>query len=200
MKFRAQLLASLAGALALGGCVDLLPDPMVPSALIALPADRAVAPADPLQADVAVYAPESSRAFAGADIAVRNEQELTYLPEVRWSDSGPQLMQGALVESLTRAPGPGRAVTGQMAVDVDYEVRWRIVDMSAGRETMPVRVSVEVSVLDAGTRRIIAQDTFAKESAPSDRAPRARAAELAIVAQKVADDVAAFVAKSVPAK
>ncbi len=191
------LAAILAMTLALGGCLSVLPQPIIPSALIQLPADRAKAPADQLQADVAVYAPETSRAFAGVDIAVTDSQELIYLPEVRWADSAPQLLQGAVVNALSKAGGPGRAVPGSLGAQVDYEVRWRLIDMSAGKDTAPVRVEVQVSLMKSGNRRMVAQQTFAAEGSPADRAPRARAAELALVAQSVADQVAAFVAKTV---
>lgn len=186
--------------LALGGCVSVLPTPTIPSALISLPAERANAPADPLQADVAVYVPESSRAFAGSDIAVRDNQELIYLSDVRWSDIAPALLQGAVVNSLTKASGPGRAVPGQLGAQTDYDVRWRIIELSVGKNTSPVRAEVQVTLMDSGTRRMIAQQTFLSEGDPADRAPRARAAALALVAQKLADDVAAFVAKTVTAK
>lgn len=197
---KTPILAAVLLAATLGGCVSVLPTPIIPSALISLPADRAVAPSDPLQADVAVFMPEASRAFAGADIAVRDNQELIYLADVRWSDAAPALLQGALVNSLSKAGGPGRAAPGQMGAQTDYDVRWRIVDLSTGKETAPVRVEVQVSLMDSGTRRMIAQQSFSAEGSPSDRAPRARAAALALVAQKVADDIAAFVAKTVVAK
>jgi ABC-type uncharacterized transport system auxiliary subunit len=195
--FLAVLLAS---TLASAGCVSVLPTPIIPSALISLPAERAVTPSDSLQADVAVFMPEASRAFAGADIAVRNDQELIYLSDVRWADSAPALLQGAVVNALSKAGGPGRAAPGQLGARTDYDVRWRIIDLSTGRETSPVRVEVQVSLMDTGTRRMIAQQSFSGEGSPSASAPRARAAELAIVAQKVADQVAAFVAKTVVAK
>jgi len=196
----ARHLFVLACATALGGCVSVLPEPFIPSALIALPAERAGGPASPLQADVAVYPPESSRAFAGVDIAVRQEQELVYLNDVRWSDNAPSLLQGAVVNSLTKAGGPGRAAPAALGADVDYEVRWRIVDLSAGRETSPGRVEVQVSLLDAFNRRMVAQETFSAEGSPVDRAPRARAAALALAAQRVADEVAAFVARTAVAR
>lgn len=192
--------AALVSAAALAGCVSVLPEPFIPSALIALPAERATAPSTPLQADVAVYPPESSRAFAGADIAVRQEQELVYLNDVRWSDNAPSLLQGAVVNALTKAGGPGRAAPAALGADVDYDVRWRIVDLSAGRDTSPVRVEVQVSLVDSSNRRMVAQQSFAREGNPSDRAPRARAAALALVTQQVADEVAAFVASNVVAK
>jgi ABC-type uncharacterized transport system auxiliary subunit len=192
--------AAVVSSAALAGCVSVLPVPMIPSALIALPAERATAPSSPLLADVAVYPPESSRAFAGADIAVRQDQELIYLNDVRWSDNAPSLLQGAVVNSLTKAGGPGRAAPSGLGADVDYEVRWRIVDLSTGRETSPVRVEVQASLVDSSDRRMVAQQTFVAEGSPSDRAPRARAAALALVAQQVADEVAAFVASNVVAK
>lgn len=193
---RATIL-SIFAALAISGCVSILPEPMIPSALVSLPAERAKAPSAPLQADVAVYPPEASRAFAGADIAVRDEQELVYLGDVRWADAAPQLLQNAVVNSLSLAQGPGRAVLGQLGAEVDYDVRWRIVDLAAGRETSPGKVEVQVSIMDARTRRPIEQKAFSASSQPSDRAPRARAAALAIAVQQVADEVAAFVTETV---
>lgn len=198
---RTQILAlTLASMLSLGGCVSVLPTPIIPSALISLPADRAVAPTDALQADVAVYFPEASRAFSGADIAVRDNQELIYLSDVRWADTGPALLQGAVVNSLTKAGGPGRAAPGQLGAQTDYDLRWRIIDMSVSKANAPVRIEVQASILDSGTRRMIAQQSFSTEGAPSDGSARARAAALAVAAQKTADEVAAFVAKTVTAK
>jgi len=192
--------AALVSATLLSGCFSVLPEPFIPSALIALPADRAKAPATPLQADVAVYSPESLRTYAGNDIAVRTQQEVVFLGDVRWSDNAPRLLQGAVVDALTKAGGPGRAVSAQLGADVDYDVRWRIVDLSAGRELAPVRAEVQVSLLDAETRRMVAQRSFTAEGSPTDRAPRARAAALALAAQDVADQVAAFVAETAVAK
>jgi cholesterol transport system auxiliary component len=197
---KVRILSVLALATALGGCLSVLPEPQIPSALIALPADRAQAPADPLQADVSVYPPDSTRAFAGVDIAVRTDQEMVYLGDVRWVDSAPRLLQNAVVDSLAKAGGNGRAVTAQIGARVDYEVRWRIIDFSASRDAGPVRVEVSVSVLDALTRRMVAQDIFSATATPSDRAPRARAAALALAAQSVSDEVAGFVAKTAVAK
>ena len=198
MKFR--LAAAVSLCLAAGGCLSVLPEPQIPSALISLPADRAVAPADPLRADVAVYPPDSTRAFAGVDIAVRTDQELVYLGEVRWVDTAPRLLQNAVVDSLSKAGGAGRAVTAQQGARVDYDVRWRIVDLSVGRGTAPVNVDVQVSIMDSATRRMVAQQSFTASSTPSTPTPPARSATLAIAAQQVADQIAAFVVATVKAK
>lgn len=192
-----MLASALTVATIFGGCVSVLPEPFIPTALISLPADRAVAPAKPLLADVSVFAPDSSRAFEGTDIAVRDSQEVVYLGEVRWADTGPHLLQSAVVNALTKASGPGRAAPAELGADVDYDIRWRLIDFSVGKEVSPVRVEVQVSVVNSNTRRMVAQQSFAEEGQPADRAPRSRAAALALVAQKVADKVAAFVTETV---
>lgn len=186
------ILAAVALSLSLGACVSVLPDPIVPAALISLPADRAKAPAQALMSDVSVFPPDSSRAFSGVDIAVRTEQELVYLPEVRWADAAPRLLQGAVVEALSKAEGPGNAASAQLGARVDYDVRWRVIDLSVGRGVAPVKVDVEVSLVDAQTRKIVAQGMFRTEGLPVSKSPRDRAAALAIAVQTVADQVAAF--------
>lgn len=198
------ILSSAAATLALGlsACISVLPDPVVPLALINLPADRAQAPQAPLLADINVFVPDSSRAFSGVDIAVRSEHELVYLADVRWVDAAPRLLQGAVVDALAKAGGEGRANPAQLGARADYDLRWRIVDLSTGREALPVRVAVEANLVDSRTRRVVAQRDFAAEGAPASSSPRDRAAALAIAAQTVADQVAAFAvgaAEAVPA-
>jgi ABC-type uncharacterized transport system auxiliary subunit len=189
--------AALALSIPMAGCVNLLPNPEVPQALIALPPDRAKAPQAPLAADISVLPPDSSRAFSGVDIAVSNNQELVYLADVRWSDAAPRLLQNAVVNALAKAGGPGRVTTAQQGVRADYELRWRIIDLSVGKDVMPVVVVVSASVVDAESRRSIAQGEFRATGKPVTRAPRDRAAALAMAAQDAADEVAAFVARSV---
>ena len=198
LRLLTPVLVAILIALPLGGCLSVLPDPEIPAALIALPPERAQAPADPLRADVAVYPPDASRAYAGLNIAVRTDQEVVYLANVRWVDAPTRLLQGAVVDALTHAGGEGHAVTAQLGVRVDYDVRWRIVELSASKETGPVKAEVEVSLLDAATRRTVAQESFKAEGSPSSRNPRDRAAALAVAAQSVANQVAAFVAKTTP--
>ncbi len=195
-NLKPAVFAVIAGAVILGaaGCVSVLPEPVIPSALITLPADRAKPPGQPLQTDVAIYAPDASRAFAGADIAVRDAQELIYLSDVRWGDTAPRLLQGAVIEALSQAGGAGRATPAQLGARVDYELRWRIVDVSVGREAAPVHAEVEASLMDATTRRVVAQSRFTSSAAPAGKSPRERAAALAIAAQDVADQTAVFVA------
>ena len=85
----AVLALSLLTSAGLAGCVSVLPEPVVPDALVSLPAARATAPAAPLRSDVNVYPPEASVAFAGLDMAVREEQEIVYLKDMKWADASP---------------------------------------------------------------------------------------------------------------
>jgi len=199
-RILARILAALVLPLAFGGCLSVLPEPEIPLALISLPAERAATPSSPLRADVAVYPPDASRAYSGLDIAVRADQEVVYLANVRWVDTAPRLLQGAVVDALARAGGDGRAAPAQLGARVDYDVRWRVIDLSTGKETAPANAIVEVSILDAATRRMIAQDTFKASDTPTSKDPRARAAAMAKAAQSVSDQVAEFVAKTVTPK
>lgn len=192
--------AILAAALATGGCLSVLPEPVTPEALIALPADRAVSPAAPLVADVSIFPPDATAAYSGVDIAVRAEQELVYLSSVRWADAAPRLLQSAVLESLAGSGGTGSATPAQLGARTDYELRWRIIDFSTGPDTAMVRTEVEASLLDGATRRVVAQQRFLSERNPAGRSARERAAALAVSAQEVADQVAAFVASSAAAK
>ncbi len=196
--------ALLAGAaalmLGLGGCLSLLPEPMIPEALIALPADRAQAPADALEADVGVFPPDASRAYSGVDIAVADQQELVYLADVRWSDAAPRLLQGAVIDALSKAGGEGQVTSAQQGTRTDYDLRWRVVDLSVSKGVGPVKVVVDASVVDSQTRRVVGQERFSAEGSPTGAEPRARAAALALAAQSVADQVAAFVATVAVAK
>jgi ABC-type uncharacterized transport system auxiliary subunit len=196
---RAGMAAGMAAILA-AGCVSVLPKPNVPLALIELPASRAKAPATPLRADVAVMPPDSGRAYSGVDIAVRAEQELVYLADVRWADAAPRLLQGAVIESLSKAGGDGQVAPAQLGARVDYDLRWRVVDLSTGYDVAPVHVEVEASLVDSRNRRIVAQQRFSADGTPTSAKPRDRAAALAIAAQTVADQVAAFVTEKAEPK
>jgi ABC-type uncharacterized transport system auxiliary subunit len=191
-----RIVTALALALLASGCVSVLPEPVTPTALITLPAESALAPAGPLQADVGVYPPDAPRSFSGVDIAVRREGEIVFMKDLRWADAPPRLMQGAVLDALAKAEGSGRAVPVQLGARVDYEVRWRIVDLSAGRGDDIARAAVEASLVNARTGRIIAQREVKSEVAPKSGSDRARSGALAAAAQDVANRVAAFASES----
>ena len=182
----------------LAGCVSVLPEPVVPDALVSLPAARATAPAAPLRSDVNVYPPEASVAFAGLDMAVREEQEIVYLKDMKWADAPARLLQSAVVNALSAGQGPGRASLAQMGARTDHDVRWRLIDLSVGRGGGPASASAQVSIAGSRDRRIIAQKSFSAEAVPASGSSRDRAAALAVAAQSLADQVAAFVAESTP--
>jgi ABC-type uncharacterized transport system auxiliary subunit len=59
---------------------------------------------------------------------------------------------------------------------------------------------VEASLVDSRSRRIVAQQRFSATGVPTSSKPRDRAAALALAAQAVADQVAAFVAEKAEPK
>lgn len=191
-----QFLRAITSIAVLGmaaGCVSVLPEPDAPNALLELPDARASAPAGQLRADVVVYAPDSNRAFAGVNIPVRDEQELVFLSDMRWADAAPRLLQGGVVNALSKASGDGAVATAELATRGDYDLRWRIIDLSVTRGTGPVNVVVEASLVESLSRRIVAQDRMTATRSPDAASSQARAAALAIAAQEVSDLVAAFV-------
>ncbi len=199
MHRAAYVLAVAAFGAVLGGCVSILPEPVVPDALVSLPAARATAPAAPLRADVNIYPPDASTAFAGLDMAVRDNQEIVYLKDMKWADVPARLLQSALANALSAGQGPGRASTAQLGVRTDYDVRWRLVDLSVGKGAGKAVASAQVSVVGSRDRRTVAQRSFTAEATSVSSAPRDRAAALAVAAQSLADQVAAFVAEVTPA-
>ncbi len=188
---RSLSLAAMAGLAT--GCVSVLPEPRAPTALLELPDSRATAPSGALSVDVVVYPPDSNRAFAGINIPVRSEHELVFLADMRWADAAPRLLQGAVVNSLSKASGEGQAATAELATRGDFDLRWRIIDMSVTRNDGPVDVVVEASVVNTLSRRIVAQDRLSARRQPESGSAQARAAALALAAQDVADQVADFV-------
>lgn len=192
MKYALHAVSSLA-LLGVAACVSVLPEPEAPDALLELPDARATAPAGELMADIVVYAPDSNRAFAGVNIPVRNEQELVFLSDMRWADAAPRLLQGGVVNALSKAGGDGAVATAELATRGDYDLRWRVIDLSVTRGTGPVNVAVEASLVETLSRRITAQERIAVSLTPASGSSQARAATLAEAAQDVADQVAAFV-------
>ena len=193
-KTALRALASAALLVLAAGCVSVLPEPKAPDALLELPDSRAQAPEGRLLNDVVVYPPDSNRAFAGVNIPVRSEQELVFLSDMRWADVAPRLMQQAVVNALSKAQGDGRAATAELATRGDFDLRWRIIDMSVTGNAGPVNVVVEASVVETLSRRIIAQDRISSTRQPSSGSTQDRAAALALAAQDVANTVAEFVA------
>ncbi len=192
MRYALHAVSSLA-LLGVAACVSVLPEPEAPDALLELPDARATAPTGELMADIVVYAPDSNRAFAGVNIPVRDEQELVFLSDMRWADAAPRLLQGGVVNALSKAGGDGAVATAELATRGDYDLRWRVIDLSVTRGTGPVNVAVEASLVETLSRRITAQERITVSLTPASGSSQARAATLAEAAQDVADQVAAFV-------
>ncbi|MEM8919859.1 MAG: ABC-type transport auxiliary lipoprotein family protein, partial [Pseudomonadota bacterium] len=175
----------------LNACVSVLPEPTAPDALIQIPASRGGSDAS-LSADISVFTPEASRALSGVDIAVSDAGALRYLKRVKWADASPRLLQASLVDALTALGGPGHAFSAQTATRADFEVRWRISELSVSPKMGPARVAARVSVLDARTRRVIDETQLRASVAPATQQQSDRAEALAEAAQILSEDAAAF--------
>jgi ABC-type uncharacterized transport system auxiliary subunit len=160
------MMAAMASAIALSGCISVLPSPDAPKALYRL---NAIAPGQvaPLRLDVAISEPDAGRAISGVDLAVLDGQGgLRFMGDFKWSDPATRLIQTATISALAGSGGEGTAVSMNEGARTDLELRWRIDDLAihsgsgltnAGEAQAICTLSM--TVLDARTRRPIAQRT-----------------------------------------
>lgn len=179
---------------ALSACVSVLPEPEAPEGLYRfgpMPVHRALA------ATVSVREPDASRLFGGRAIASEDGSgALRLVRGVEWADSATRLMQVAMLDALSDE-GAGVAVAFDSGVSADYELVWRVDDFTLSGTL--ARCSLEATLIEAGSRRVVAQ-TNVTASAPADGSANAdRAQALAEAGRACVDDVSAFVAeKAVP--
>lgn len=184
---KSRILMSMA-ALALAGCVSVLPEQQVPEGLYRLgPMTSDVA----LFADVTVREPDASRLVGGRAIAAEaSDGAIRFVPGVEWAEASTRMMQLALLDQLSGSDAGGTALAAGAGATATYEVSWRLSDFSLLGNT--ARCRLEVTLLNRSGRPV-AQKTFTpQQTAASDRnADRALAMKAA--GQACVSEVAAFV-------
>ncbi|MEH6833076.1 MULTISPECIES: ABC-type transport auxiliary lipoprotein family protein [Falsihalocynthiibacter] len=124
-----------------------------------------------LPRDVIIELPATSGALATDRIMIRpNALQAQYLPEVRWSDSTPVMVQTLMLRSV-EATGAVRYVGRQpLASHGDFAVVTELVDfqaeLNADTQTATVQLKLIVRVIRESDAKIVASKTF-RASAPS---------------------------------
>ncbi|WP_323767698.1 ABC-type transport auxiliary lipoprotein family protein [Marinovum sp.] len=119
-----------------------------------------------LARDVIVELPRTSGALATDRIMIRpNTLQAQYLPDVRWSEPTPVMVQTLMLRTL-EATGAVRYVGREpLGVSGDYAVLTEVVDFQAelaeDTDSATVRLSLIVKVVREADARIIANRTFA---------------------------------------
>lgn len=157
--------------LVLSGCISLLPKAPPPPRFFALDAgDVAPMQQAPLDAVVAISPPQGERDIMGTDLVWRTGSEVAFIGGTRWSGRAQNLLQSALIETLSRQGGV-RAVVRSGEVQPNYEVRWtvrsfEVVDQGAGGVA---HFAANALIIETRTSRVIAVRDIATEAPVASR-------------------------------
>ena len=180
---------------ALSACVSVLPEPEAPEGLYRFGAMNVH---QPVEATVAIREPEASRLFGGRAIASEDDAgALRLVRGVEWADSATRLMQVAMLDALGDG-GEGVAVAFESGVLADYELVWRVTDFTlAGTQA---RCSLEATLVDARSRKVVAQTNVVSTASSGGSTNAARALALAEAGRSCVGEISAFVAEKAVSK
>lgn len=162
-----------AGAVALAGCVSVLPEPTAPGTLYRLDLTE---PAARLRAHVLVREPEASRLIGGSGMVVEGtDGGLRLMAGAEWAGRASELMQVALIEALSDPAAEGMALSASTGAPADYELAWRIADLTLRGQD--ARCRLHLTLLDGRSREPLArtQADGVVGAASGDTQARARA-------------------------
>ena len=162
-------LAGALAALALGGCITLLPESQ-PAQLYrftpdpgALPA--AVAAASPARTPLIRAGGSFHPAAAGDRILTAEGAEAAYLANARWTQSASVLFDQALVAAFAASPGSARLITpgelGRPTFGLRVDVSRFEADYDKGSRAAPeVRIDLHVVVTRLRDQKVVREQSF----------------------------------------
>ena len=168
-------LMALSGCGALGALSDVATVPSVYD--ISAPQNGPVAQGGPLARDVIVELPTTSGVIDNDRIMIRpaaNQAE--YLPDARWGDEVPVMLQTLMVRSLENTNGLRYVGRRPLAGSGDFAIVTELVDFQAellpGGETAVVSIRMTSRIVRELDASIIASRTFvARQAAASTATP-----------------------------
>ncbi len=183
----------LSSALALGGCISLLPKPPPPPRTFVLEAqDVSPGHGSPVDAVVAVATPVGERAILGSDLIWRTGDQIAYVDQTQWSNRAADSLQQMLTETIVRQ-GRFRAAARSGEAAADYELRWEVLDFEVREEDMSAHFSADVRMVEQG-RRILASQIVSASAPVADRTSTAAAQALARAAREGSARIGEFAA------
>lgn len=189
-----RFLTICVATLAIAGCTSVLPSRPAADALYRLgPLD----PAYTAPASVTIREPEASRPFSGRFMATEDETgALRLIRSVQWTDRATSLMQEAVLDLLSGEGG--RAAVGiQGGAPTEYELAWRISDMTIRGQT--ARCRIEASLLHGPSRQLHSQHLISVTAQASGNSDAARALALVEAGRACARETAAFIVSAAAA-
>jgi ABC-type uncharacterized transport system auxiliary subunit len=186
----------LAAALALGGCISLLPKaPPPPRTFMLSAGDITPAQDQPIDAVIAVAQPTGERALLGSDMVWSTGSEVAYVGHAQWSAHADDALQAMLVETLSRQHR-FRAAARTGETSAQYEIRWEVLNFQVDNASMTARFRADVKLTQAPGRQVLAQEIIEASAPVADRSQTNAAAALTQAAREGAARIALFAAGS----
>ncbi|MGE0595739.1 MAG: ABC-type transport auxiliary lipoprotein family protein [Hyphomonadaceae bacterium] len=188
-----RVIALSASALALSGCISLLPEPPPPPRLYTMEAGEvARAEGAPVDAVLGVSQPGGERTLLGGDLVWRTGDTLAFVAESQWSTRAEEALQAMVVQTI-QAQGRFRAAVRVGDARNDYALRWDVVDFEVVEADMTARFVVDAMLLAPG-RRVIAAERISAEAPVSDRSSSVAAQALTRAAREASARMGLFAA------
>jgi ABC-type uncharacterized transport system auxiliary subunit len=177
-----------AALVSLTGCVSVLKQPDPPDAYYRI---GPMEPMHRLRATVTIHEPEASRIFSGRTLAAEDATgAIRIVRGVQWTDNATQMMQGALLDSLS-GEGPFAALPSDSAGPAQFELTWRLSDFTLQDDL--ARCRVDATLVQGRTRAVVAQTSFATTAVALDTSNAARAKALTDAGRACVSELAAFI-------
>ncbi len=191
-----------AALVSLSGCISVLRQPDAPDAFYRI---GPMEPMHTLNATVTIREPESSRLFSGRSIAAEDETgALRILRGVQWTDNATEMMQGALLDSLSGS-GPNAALPSNSSGPAQFELNWRLSEFTLYGGS--ARCRLDAALLSGRTRTVVAQTSVSTTAVGLDDTNAARAKALTDAGRACVSELASFIsaetrkpAEAAPAK
>lgn len=170
--FRLKFVAAIAFLSVLGGCSTLgaLGDVSTPLSVYDLraPADAPQVQGSPLARDVTVELPTTSGVLDTDRIMIRPDAlQAQYLPDVRWGDEAPVMMQTLMLRSLENANGLRYVGRRPLAGSSDFAIVTELVDFQAevGADGLTTTVTIRMTsrLVREADASIVSSRTFTAE-------------------------------------
>ncbi|MCH8489823.1 MAG: ABC-type transport auxiliary lipoprotein family protein [Oceanicaulis sp.] len=195
--------AALAAALALTGCISLLPEPN-PRMLYRLDAGITETAPSPMRGAIplSVERISASRALAGDKIAIDRGGAIAYMAGAAWASPAPAMFESVLEDAFqAEAPqvSPVRAEDGVSArFRLDVALRRFEAVYDQGDNAAPlVRVTVRARIIDRDERILAARQVFNHEVRASAHRQGAIVAAFSRASGDAASDIARWAAQVV---
>jgi cholesterol transport system auxiliary component len=177
-----------AALVSLSGCISVLRQPDAPDAFYRI---GPMEPMHTLNATVTIREPEASRLFSGRSIAAEDETgALRILRGVQWTDNATEMMQGALLDSLSGS-GPNAALPSNSSGPAQFELNWRLSEFTLYGGS--ARCRLDATLLSGRTRTVVAQTSVSTTAVGLDDTNAARAKALTDAGRACVSELASFI-------